>query len=65
MAARATVIVFSLVLALVFAGGESAKLSAGFYSRSCPGMLTAVRSALHPAIAKERRLGASIVRLFY
>uniref|UniRef100_A0ACD5W9W1 Uncharacterized protein n=1 Tax=Avena sativa TaxID=4498 RepID=A0ACD5W9W1_AVESA len=67
MAARAsaTVIVFSLVLSLAFAGGASAKLSAGFYSRSCPGLLGAVRSALHPAIARERRVGASIVRLFF
>ena len=28
-------------------------------------MLKAVRSALHPAIARERRVGASIVRLFF
>ncbi|KAM0890483.1 hypothetical protein ACQ4PT_027017 [Festuca glaucescens] len=64
MAARATAIVFSLVLALV-AGGASAQLSTGFYSYSCPGMLDAVRSALRPAIARERRVGASILRLFF
>uniref|UniRef100_A0ACD5W674 Uncharacterized protein n=1 Tax=Avena sativa TaxID=4498 RepID=A0ACD5W674_AVESA len=65
MAARAIVVVFSsLILALV-AGGASAQLSTGFYSDSCPDMLTAVRSALHPAIARERRVGASIVRLFF
>jgi peroxidase len=65
MAARATAIVFSLVLALAIAGGASAQLSTGFYSNSCPNMLTAVRSALRPAIARERRVGASIVRLFF
>uniref|UniRef100_A0ACD5ZWP9 Uncharacterized protein n=1 Tax=Avena sativa TaxID=4498 RepID=A0ACD5ZWP9_AVESA len=65
MAARAIVVVFSsLILALV-AGGASAQLSTGFYSHSCPDMLTAVRSALHPAIARERRVGASILRLFF
>ncbi|KAF7053139.1 hypothetical protein CFC21_061123 [Triticum aestivum] len=66
MAARA-IAVLSLILALVAiaSGGASAQLSSGFYSRSCPGMLKAVRSALHPAIARERRVGASIVRLFF
>ncbi|KAF7053138.1 hypothetical protein CFC21_061122 [Triticum aestivum] len=66
MAARA-IVVLSLILALVAiaSGGASAQLSSGFYSRSCPGMLKAVRSALHPAIARERRVGASIVRLFF
>ncbi|KAE8803743.1 Peroxidase 4 [Hordeum vulgare] len=64
MAARAIVVLVSLVLAVV-AGGASAQLSSGFYSRSCPGMLKAVRSALHPAITRERRVGASIVRLFF
>ncbi|XP_048570186.1 peroxidase 4-like [Triticum urartu] len=66
MAARA-IVALSLILALVAiaSGGASAQLSSGFYSRSCPGMLKAVRSALHPAIARERRVGASIVRLFF
>ncbi|KAF7043398.1 hypothetical protein CFC21_052761 [Triticum aestivum] len=66
MAARAIVVLW-LILALVAiaSGGASAQLSSGFYSRSCPGMLKAVRSALHPAIARERRVGASIVRLFF
>ncbi|VAI03724.1 unnamed protein product [Triticum turgidum subsp. durum] len=66
MAARA-IVALSLILALVAiaSGGASAQLSSGFYSRSCPGMLKAVRSALHPAIATERRVGASIVRLFF
>ncbi|KAM3293333.1 hypothetical protein ACQJBY_036725 [Aegilops geniculata] len=64
MAARAIVVLVSLILAVV-AGGASAQLSSGFYSRSCPGMLKAVRSALRPAIARERRVGASIVRLFF
>ncbi|KAM3312021.1 hypothetical protein ACQJBY_032180 [Aegilops geniculata] len=64
MAARAIVVLVSLILVLV-AGGASAQLSSGFYSRSCAGMLKAVRSALRPAIARERRVGASIVRLFF
>ncbi|XP_048570187.1 peroxidase 4-like [Triticum urartu] len=64
MAARAIVVLVSLILAVV-AGGASAQLSSGFYSRSCPGMLKAVRSALRPAIVRERRVGASIVRLFF
>jgi hypothetical protein len=39
MAARATVVVFALVLAMT--GGASAQLSTGFYSYSCPSMLDA------------------------
>ncbi|AQK82267.1 Peroxidase 67 [Zea mays] len=56
-----------LLLALLAAGTStsSAQLSTGFYSHSCPGVHDAVRSVLQAAIAREQRMGASILRLFF
>jgi peroxidase len=36
-----------------------------FYAKSCPGVATIVRSAMAQAVAKEPRMGASIIRLFF
>ncbi|PUZ60364.1 hypothetical protein GQ55_4G118600 [Panicum hallii var. hallii] len=41
------------------------KLSTKFYAKSCPGVATIVRSAMAQAVAKEPRMGASIIRLFF
>jgi len=54
-----------LLLALAVAGTSSAQLSTGFYSYSCPGVYGAVKSVMKSAIANEKRMGASIVRLFF
>ncbi|PWZ16417.1 Peroxidase 4 [Zea mays] len=56
-----------LLLVLLAAGTStsSAQLSTGFYSHSCPGVHDAVRSVLQAAIAREQRMGASILRLFF
>ncbi|XP_006664870.2 peroxidase 4-like [Oryza brachyantha] len=55
-----------VVLVLVaLAGGSSAQLSASFYSYSCPGVLDVVKGGMQSAIAQEKRIGASIVRLFF
>jgi peroxidase len=50
---------------MTLAGGASAQLSTGYYSSSCPGVLGAVKSAVQSAVAKEPRMGASILRLFF
>ncbi|KAL6906000.1 hypothetical protein ACP4OV_003601 [Aristida adscensionis] len=55
----------AILLLLALAGASSAQLSTGFYSSSCPGVYGAVRSAVQSAIAGERRMGASILRLFF
>ena len=41
------------------------KLSTKFYAKSCPGVATIVRSVMAQAVAKELRMGASIIRLFF
>jgi hypothetical protein len=53
------------MLLAVLAGTSSAQLSTGFYSYSCPGVYDAVKSVMQAAIAREQRMGASILRLFF
>jgi peroxidase len=53
------------LLLLALAGTSSAQLSTSFYASSCPGVYGAVRSVVRSAIAKENRMGASILRLFF
>ena len=66
MAARASAATASCIaLLLVLVGTSSAQLSTSFYSTSCPGLYGAVKSVVQPAIAREKRMGASIVRLFF
>ncbi|XP_047327189.1 peroxidase P7 [Impatiens glandulifera] len=43
----------------------SAQLSTNFYSKSCPDLFPTVKSVVHSAIAKEARMGASLLRLFF
>ncbi|GJM88176.1 hypothetical protein PR202_ga04205 [Eleusine coracana subsp. coracana] len=61
MAAR-----IAVLFLLSLAGTSSAQqLSTSFYSSSCPGVYDAVKSVMNSAIAKEKRMGASILRLFF
>ncbi|KAF8671332.1 hypothetical protein HU200_050045 [Digitaria exilis] len=55
----------ALLLLLALAGSSSAQLSTSFYSSSCPGLYGAVKSVVKSAIAREKRMGASILRLFF
>ena len=55
----------ALLFLIALAGTSSAQLSTGFYSYSCPGAYGAVKSVMQAAIAKEKRMGASILRLFF
>lgn len=41
------------------------KLSTKFYAKSCPSVAAIVRSVMEQAVAKEPRMGASIIRLFF
>ncbi|CAL5098659.1 unnamed protein product [Urochloa decumbens] len=50
----------ALLMLLALASTSSAQLSTGFYSSSCPGVYTTVKSVVQAAIAKEKRMGASI-----
>ncbi|XP_039070886.1 peroxidase P7-like isoform X1 [Hibiscus syriacus] len=55
----------TLLLLVVVLGSSSAKLSTNFYSKSCPNLLSTVKSTVTSAINKEPRMGASLLRLFF
>ncbi|XP_008782619.2 cationic peroxidase 1-like [Phoenix dactylifera] len=48
-----------------FAAVTSAQLSPTFYDTSCPKALSTIQSAVKAAVAKERRMGASLLRLHF
>jgi len=60
--ARRSVALLTLLCLLLPCHG---KLSTKFYAKSCPGVATTVRSVMAQAVAKELRMGASIIRLFF
>ncbi|KAL6630648.1 hypothetical protein ACP70R_028499 [Stipagrostis hirtigluma subsp. patula] len=62
---RSLCFALGLLVLMALAGASSAQLSTGFYSRSCPGVYDAVKSVMQSAIAREKRMGASILRLFF
>eukprot|EP00257_Ricinus_communis_P015847 XP_015573840.1 peroxidase 4-like [Ricinus communis] len=60
-----SVVIFILGFLVIFSGSSSAQLSTNFYSKSCPKLFSTVRSVVQGAVSKERRMGASLVRLFF
>jgi hypothetical protein len=59
------VAILTLALFLLFSGSVNAQLSTNYYSKSCPKLLSTVKSIVQSAIAKEARMGASLLRLFF
>jgi len=57
------IVKFAFVMFLV--GVASAQLSTNFYAKSCPNLFFAVNSAVHSAISRETRMGASLLRLHF
>jgi peroxidase len=55
---------FSL-LVLVLIGNTNATLSKDYYYNSCPKLYETVKCTVESAIAKETRMGASLLRLFF
>jgi len=43
----------------------SSQLSSDFYATSCPTALSTIKSAVKSAVSKERRMGASLLRLHF
>ncbi|KAL6003010.1 hypothetical protein ACLOJK_023232, partial [Asimina triloba] len=56
---------FVLVFLLGMGSSTTAQLSTNFYAKSCPSVFTTVRSVVQSAINKERRMGASLLRLHF
>ncbi|XP_061364901.1 peroxidase 4-like [Gastrolobium bilobum] len=57
--------IVALAVFLLLTGTSSAQLSENFYSKKCPKVFDAVESVVKTAVAKERRMGASLLRLFF
>ncbi|PVH61295.1 hypothetical protein PAHAL_3G005800 [Panicum hallii] len=55
-----SVLAFFLAASLV-----SAQLTANFYDKSCPNALYTIQTAVGSAVAKENRMGASLLRLHF
>ncbi|XP_031478646.1 peroxidase P7-like [Nymphaea colorata] len=62
--ASSSSLVLILATALLLAT-SFAQLTPDFYSESCPGVFSAVRSQIGIALEKEKRMGASLVRMFF
>lgn len=56
---------FTLALLAIFMESSSAQLSPNFYYKSCPKLLGIVRAGVRSAVAKEARMGASLLRLHF
>ncbi|KAJ8768746.1 hypothetical protein K2173_023650 [Erythroxylum novogranatense] len=63
---RVNFVVLSLAFFVILTGSSSsAELSTNFYSKRCPKLFGTVKSVVQSAVAKEPRMGASLVRLFF
>ncbi|CAI9770750.1 unnamed protein product [Fraxinus pennsylvanica] len=58
-----SVVFFTIVI--LFIGCTSAQLSTNFYDKTCPKVLSTVKSVVQSAVAKEKRMGASLLRLHF
>ncbi|WVZ79874.1 hypothetical protein U9M48_027401 [Paspalum notatum var. saurae] len=54
-----------LVVALTAGAADAQRLSPNFYSKTCPNLATIVRQGMASAVATEKRMGASILRMFF
>ncbi|XP_059626927.1 peroxidase 4-like [Cornus florida] len=52
-------------LLLLMSGSCSAQLSTNFYSKTCPKVLSVVKPVVRSAVSKEKRMGASLLRLHF
>ncbi|KAG6509394.1 peroxidase 4-like [Zingiber officinale] len=54
-----------LAVLVLLSGTSSAQLSTSYYSYSCPSLSSTVKGAVQSAINSEKRMGASLLRLFF
>ncbi|KAF2598904.1 hypothetical protein F2Q68_00007900 [Brassica cretica] len=57
-------VLFMMIL-MIMGTQTHAQLSSDFYAESCPSLFPAVRRVMQRAVAKERRMAASLLRLFF
>ncbi|KAF3791355.1 Peroxidase 52 [Nymphaea thermarum] len=65
MASPANILVALFLAFAIVIGSSSAQLSTSFYDSRCPGIFAAVRAQVKGAVAREPRMGASLLRLFF
>ena len=67
MASSSMIISFALLACTLclIANTSSAQLTPDFYSKSCPKVSKTVRSVVRSAVSKEKRMGASLLRLHF
>ncbi|KAK7387282.1 hypothetical protein VNO78_27962 [Psophocarpus tetragonolobus] len=58
-------LVLVLATLAIFMVHSNAQLSPNFYKKICPQALPTIRSIVHRAIIRERRIGASLLRLHF
>lgn len=58
-------LVVMLIAIATSVGSVSAQLSQNYYSKTCPKLFPTVYSVVRSAVSKERRMGASLLRLFF
>ncbi|KAJ0028628.1 hypothetical protein Pint_35013 [Pistacia integerrima] len=56
---------FMFLLFSFLIGTASAQLSSTFYATTCPSALSTIKSAVTAAVANEKRMGASLLRLHF
>lgn len=57
---------FCFVLFMFFLiDGSFSQLSENFYAKKCPNVFKAVNSVVHSAVAREPRMGGSLLRLHF
>ncbi|KAM0946758.1 putative peroxidase [Dioscorea sansibarensis] len=68
MGSRVSISCFAAIMLLLIvlaARQTDAQLTSTFYDKSCPAALSTIRKAVRTAIAKERRMAASLIRLHF
>ena len=65
MAARGPALMQWLLAVSLLSLAANAQLSTTFYATSCPNLESIVRAAMTQAVSNERRIGASLLRLFF
>ncbi|KAI3450262.1 hypothetical protein Pfo_006927 [Paulownia fortunei] len=62
-----SIVVIGSLLAMValLMGSSSAQLTTDYYKKTCPKVFGAVESVVKSAVAKEKRMGASLLRLHF
>ncbi|XP_057825574.2 peroxidase P7 [Cryptomeria japonica] len=62
---RSSCLIACITLLILCSSPANGQLSSTFYDKTCPKALSTVKAAVKAAVAKEKRMGASLVRLHF